>query len=121
MSHLMAEMPTPRPTPNPSVRIQKHEISSHVSLMAGSVAGGIEAGITVRTFVWQQSQAHSSQFPFEFAKTRVQLQNDGGSRNPLSVMHQVVRNEGIAALYKGCLPLVAVGLHEERQIARLII
>lgn len=48
-------------------------------------------------------------YPFEFAKTRVQLRQQKGQptpRNPFKVVAQVYRTEGIAALYKGCSTLV---------------
>ena len=47
--------------------------------------------------------------PFEFAKTRVQLRNDGNAsrpRNPFLVVTEVLRNEGTTALYKGCSSLI---------------
>ena len=61
-------------------------------------------------------QAHNTyagneKYPFEFAKTRVQLRNEtGGSapRNPFVVVQQVVKKEGARALYKGCSSLIAV-------------
>ncbi|KAL8977026.1 MAG: hypothetical protein Q9205_007092 [Flavoplaca limonia] len=65
-----------------------------VSFIAGGVAGGVEAIAT---------------YPFEFAKTRVQLRNQSGaasSKNPFLVVSQVLRNEGYRALYKGCSTLV---------------
>ncbi|KAL9001317.1 MAG: hypothetical protein Q9169_000208 [Polycauliona sp. 2 TL-2023] len=64
------------------------------SFVAGGVAGGVEATAT---------------YPFEFAKTRVQLRNQSGvvsSKNPFLVVSQVFRNEGYRALYKGCSTLV---------------
>ena len=70
--------------------------SSTVSLIAGGAAGGIEAAAT---------------YPFEFAKTRVQLGIDAGAqgpRNPFVVVSNVVRNEGLRALYKGCSSLIVV-------------
>lgn len=67
-----------------------------VSLLSGGVAGGVEAAAT---------------YPFEFAKTRVQLQstatNDNlNPRNPFRVVSHVFRTEGAGALYKGCSALV---------------
>lgn len=67
-----------------------------VSLISGGVAGGIEAGAT---------------YPFEFAKTRVQLRSEGGKptvspRNPFLVVSRVYSEEGIRALYKGCSTLI---------------
>ncbi|GAB7342388.1 hypothetical protein MBLNU457_g0604t1 [Dothideomycetes sp. NU457] len=70
--------------------------STLVSFLAGGIAGGVEGTAT---------------YPFEFAKTRVQLRNEGTSAikqsgNPLRVVTDVVRNEGFTALYKGCSSLV---------------
>ncbi|EGP83721.1 unnamed protein product [Zymoseptoria tritici ST99CH_1A5] len=65
-----------------------------VSLVAGGFAGAVEAAAT---------------YPFEFAKTRVQLREQKGvptPKNPFKVVFGVYTTEGIAALYKGCLPLV---------------
>ncbi|KAF2808636.1 tricarboxylate transport protein, mitochondrial precursor [Mytilinidion resinicola] len=65
-----------------------------VSLLAGGVAGGIEA---------------AASYPFEFAKTRVQLRSQKGvptPKNPFIVVSQVYRSEGLRALYKGCGALV---------------
>jgi solute carrier family 25 citrate transporter 1 len=47
------------------------------------------------------------QYPFEFAKTRLQLR-DGprGTKNPLVMIRQIVTNEGIGALYTGCSTLI---------------
>lgn len=49
------------------------------------------------------------QYPFEFAKTRVQLREKKGQptpRNPFKVVGQVYTEEGLRALYKGCSALV---------------
>ena len=66
-----------------------------VSLVSGGIAGGVEAAAT---------------YPFEFAKTRVQLRNEGNAsirpRNPFLVVAEVFRNEGPRALYKGCSSLI---------------
>ncbi|PVI08008.1 tricarboxylate transport protein, mitochondrial precursor [Periconia macrospinosa] len=65
-----------------------------VSLVAGGVAGGIEA---------------FTSYPLEFAKTRVQLRNQKGiptPKNPFFVVTQVYQKEGLRALYKGCSALV---------------
>ena len=65
-----------------------------VSLISGGIAGGVEAAVT---------------YPFEFAKTRVQLRNEGNAsrpRNPFLVVSDVFRNEGPRALYKGCSSLI---------------
>jgi len=66
-----------------------------VSLIAGGAAGGIESTIT---------------YPFEYAKTRVQLKGEYAPRNPFSVVAKVYAKEGWRALYMGCVPLVAVRL-----------
>ncbi|KAI1126059.1 mitochondrial carrier [Nemania abortiva] len=62
-----------------------------VALLAGGIAGGIEAACT---------------YPFEFAKTRVQLYGHEGARNPFAVVARVSRQEGLRALYKGCSTMV---------------
>ena len=52
---------------------------------------------------------NNSQYPFEFAKTRVQLREQKGKptpRNPFVVVARVYKNEGLSALYKGCSALV---------------
>lgn len=65
-----------------------------VSLIAGGTAGGIEATLT---------------YPFEYAKTRVQLRGEYAPKNPFAVVGKVIREEGVRALYMGCGTLVAVG------------
>ncbi|THC94186.1 hypothetical protein EYZ11_006327 [Aspergillus tanneri] len=64
-----------------------------ISLVSGGVAGGIEAAVT---------------YPFEFSKTRLQLHSQGAatSSNPLKLINQVARNDGIRALYTGCSTLI---------------
>lgn len=65
-----------------------------ISIVSGGIAGGIEG---------------AASYPFEFAKTRVQLQNEPGyrpPRNPYSIVINVYRSEGLSALYKGCGALV---------------
>ncbi|KUJ07786.1 mitochondrial carrier [Mollisia scopiformis] len=68
----------------------KPYISPYVSL-AGGVAGGFEAAMT---------------YPFEFAKTKVQLRGNSSTTNPLLVIRNVVQSDGIRALYTGCSKLV---------------
>lgn len=67
-----------------------------LSFLSGSIAGGVEASIT---------------YPIEFAKTRVQLRKETGTatriaQNPFLVIHNVVRQEGVRALYTGWSALV---------------
>lgn len=65
-----------------------------ISLIAGGAAGGIESFMT---------------YPFEFAKTRVQLKAEKGiptPKNPFVVVSQVIKGEGVRALYLGCSTLV---------------
>ncbi|KAF6785945.1 hypothetical protein CSOJ01_15512 [Colletotrichum sojae] len=63
-----------------------------LSLCAGGIAGGVEAACT---------------YPFEFAKTRVQLYgHQKGTRNPFAIVLRVAREEGIGALYKGCSTMI---------------
>ncbi|KAK8164917.1 mitochondrial carrier domain-containing protein [Phyllosticta citrichinensis] len=72
-----------------------NNIPTGVSLAAGGIAGAVEAATT---------------YPFEFAKTRVQLRNEEATStatpNPFAVVRDVVRHEGARALYKGCGSLV---------------
>ncbi|ETN46085.1 uncharacterized protein HMPREF1541_00269 [Cyphellophora europaea CBS 101466] len=65
-----------------------------VSLIAGGLAGGVEISIT---------------YPFEFAKTRVQLKDEGATaaRNPIAVLRDVIQKEGPRSLYKGCSTMIA--------------
>ncbi|KAF2761117.1 tricarboxylate transport protein, mitochondrial precursor [Pseudovirgaria hyperparasitica] len=70
---------------------QKQKPTPGVSLFAGSIAGAVEATAT---------------YPFEFAKTRVQLHGQSGSRNPFKIITQVARTEGIGAVYTGCSTLI---------------
>lgn len=71
---------------------QKQTPTALVSLLSGAVAGGVEATAT---------------YPFEFAKTRAQLQTGTSSaRNPFAVLSQVARSDGLAAIYTGCSTLI---------------
>ncbi|CAK9439377.1 uncharacterized protein LODBEIA_P35280 [Lodderomyces beijingensis] len=67
------------------------------SFIAGGVAGAVEGVIT---------------YPFEFAKTRLQLAPSStttrSSRNPLRLIYNVATTHGISALYVGC-PAFVVG------------
>lgn len=45
-------------------------------------------------------------YPFEFAKTTVQLKTSYGSNNPLKIVPSICRTQGIAAVYTGCSTLV---------------
>jgi solute carrier family 25 citrate transporter 1 len=64
-----------------------------VALIAGGAAGGTEGLIT---------------YPFEYAKTRVQLRGEHNIKNPFTVVGNVYKKEGFNALYMGCSTLVAV-------------
>ncbi|KAL2844367.1 mitochondrial carrier [Aspergillus pseudoustus] len=75
---------------------QVQRISPGISLVSGAIAGAVEATIT---------------YPFEFAKTRSQLGVTGSkgsaiSSNPLTLISQSVRDNGVQSLYKGCSTLV---------------
>nr|QKK35436.1 mitochondrial Ctp1 [Starmerella bombicola] len=68
------------------------------SFVAGATAGGCESFIT---------------FPFEFAKTRLQLLQSSPAlkarpSNPISLLLQVGRADGLSAIYAGCFPF-AIG------------
>lgn len=71
----------------------KRKVQPWMSLVAGGVAGGIEATIT---------------YPFEFAKTRSQLRSAGSLRNasPLQQLRTTFAAEGISGVYTGCSALV---------------
>lgn len=84
-----AQLPASKPSTTKSST--KTTPPAHISLLAGAVAGGVEASAT---------------YPFEFAKTRAQLYA-GGSKNPLTVIAQVTRSDGFAAIYTGCSTLIA--------------
>ncbi|KAJ5757434.1 Mitochondrial carrier protein [Penicillium nucicola] len=74
-------------------KTQRDKTPQWVSLVAGGVAGGLEAAIT---------------YPFEYSKTRVQLLDNSAVRtsNPLRLIFQVAKQEGVGALYTGCSTLV---------------
>lgn len=61
--------------------------------MAGAVAGGAEGFIT---------------YPFEFAKTRLQLINRSAnsSRNPLTLIARTAFTDGVGAIYAGIYPFL---------------
>lgn len=87
-----------RGAPKLSIDKSRREISAKpsptalVSLLSGAIAGGFEAAAT---------------YPFEFAKTRAQLQTTtGGSKNPFTVLAQVAKSDGIGAIYTGCSTLI---------------
>lgn len=62
-------------------------LSVGVTLASAAMAGAVESAVT---------------YPFEFAKTRVQLHTaPTSSKNPFSVIASVTRNEGLSALYTG--------------------
>lgn len=70
----------------------KQSPTAIVSLLSGAIAGGVEATAT---------------YPFEFAKTRAQLQaSTTGSRNPFAVIATVAKSDGIGAIYTGCSTLI---------------
>ncbi|KAJ5553233.1 Mitochondrial carrier protein [Penicillium frequentans] len=72
---------------------QRVKTPQWVSLVSGGVAGGVEAAIT---------------YPFEYSKTRVQLLDNSAIRtsNPLRLIFQVAKQEGVGALYTGCTTLI---------------
>ncbi|KAJ5332593.1 Mitochondrial carrier protein [Penicillium brevicompactum] len=72
---------------------QRAHTPQWVSLIAGGVAGAVEATIT---------------YPFEYSKTRVQLLDNSAvqTSNPLRLISQVAKQEGVGALYTGCSTLV---------------
>ncbi len=73
----------------------KKNVDPVKSFIAGGIAGAVEGVAT---------------YPFEFTKTRLQLLDKASksSRNPLIVIYQVARNQGISSLYVGC-PAFVIG------------
>ena len=70
----------------------KPKTSTTVLLFSSAIAGTVEAIAT---------------YPFEYAKTRVQLHTIAClHRNPFSVIYNVAKHEGVGALYTGCSTLV---------------
>jgi hypothetical protein len=57
------------------------------------------------------------QYPFEFAKTRAQLQTSK-SGNPLAVIAQVAREDGVRSIYTGCSTLILVRIKVEPALLR---
>ncbi|KAG4443079.1 hypothetical protein IFR05_001405 [Cadophora sp. M221] len=91
--------PLPLPT-QPTISLadepskkKKLSTSPIVSLLAGGIAGGVEATVT---------------YPTEYLKTRSQLRSDHAPQSLLRTFQNIVRTEGISALYTGCATL-AVG------------
>ncbi|SCU97679.1 LAMI_0F10946g1_1 [Lachancea mirantina] len=74
---------------------QKRQVDPLHSFLAGSLAGAVEASIT---------------YPFEFAKTRLQLVDKAAkvSRNPLTLIYTTAKTQGIGSIYVGC-PAFIVG------------
>ncbi|QLG72680.1 hypothetical protein HG535_0D03880 [Zygotorulaspora mrakii] len=73
----------------------KKQVDPLKSFLAGSLAGAVEASIT---------------YPFEFAKTRLQLLDKASksSRNPLVLIYNTAKTQSIASIYVGC-PAFIVG------------
>lgn len=71
------------------------KIDPFKSFLAGGIAGAIE-GMTT--------------YPFEFAKTRLQLisKSSTTSRNPLVLIYNIAKTQGVGALYVG-MPAFVVG------------
>lgn len=87
-------LPQPIPatqTPTTSTSA-KQKTSTPVLLISSATAGGVEALAT---------------YPFEYAKTRVQLQPHAHlHHNPFSVLCNIARYEGVGTIYTGCSTLV---------------
>ncbi|KAF1972046.1 mitochondrial carrier [Bimuria novae-zelandiae CBS 107.79] len=83
---------TQKPRKHATTALKTKELSAGVTVASAAIAGAVEAAAT---------------YPFEFAKTRVQLHMaPSAHRNPFSVISSVVRNEGVGALYTGSSSLV---------------
>ncbi|CCF58007.1 hypothetical protein KAFR_0D03590 [Kazachstania africana CBS 2517] len=78
-----------------SQKRRENNIDPRKSFAAGAIAGAIEASIT---------------YPFEFAKTRLQLidKTVKTSRNPLVLLYNTGKTQGIKSIYVGC-PAFIVG------------
>ncbi|KAK9465667.1 mitochondrial carrier domain-containing protein [Lipomyces arxii] len=72
----------------------KQSVPAWKSVVAGGIAGGVEAVVT---------------YPFEFAKTRLQLvdKTSTASKNPITLVARVAREEGVRTIYTGCSTLAA--------------
>ncbi|KAJ5993423.1 hypothetical protein N7451_009147 [Penicillium sp. IBT 35674x] len=72
------------------------QVSPAIAFISGAMAGGAESIIT---------------YPFEFAKTRVQLRRDLRNpqvmKYPVRIIHHVFQQEGTRAVYKGCSAMIA--------------
>lgn len=75
--------------------LEKKKVDPVKSFIAGGIAGAVEGVAT---------------YPFEFTKTKLQLldKSSKSSRNPLVVIYQVSKTQGVGALYVGC-PAFVVG------------
>ncbi|QBZ65032.1 hypothetical protein PoMZ_06736 [Pyricularia oryzae] len=96
---LSATLARPAVANSKTSQSEKKKISPVVSLVSGGIAGGVEAATT------KFRADESTQYPFEFAKTRAQLQ-PSGSRNPFAVLSQVARQDGFRSIYTGCSTLI---------------
>lgn len=74
---------------------EKKKVDPAKSFVAGALAGAVEASIT---------------YPFEFAKTRLQLvdKSSKASRNPLVLLFNTAKTQGVGSIYVGC-PAFIVG------------
>lgn len=84
----------PPPTHKTPTSTARYRPSAAVSLVSGAIAGGFEATVT---------------YPFEFAKTRAQLQVGAhmpGIKNPFAAIVYVARTDGVGAIYTGCSTLI---------------
>ncbi|KAH7361330.1 mitochondrial carrier domain-containing protein [Pyrenochaeta sp. MPI-SDFR-AT-0127] len=90
--HLTGIAQLPQISRSPKGPTTKKTPSAGVSLLSGAIAGGVEATAT---------------YPFEFAKTRAQLQaGPRSSKNPFAVVASVARSDGLRAIYTGCSTLI---------------
>lgn len=74
---------------------QSKQVDPSKSFIAGCLAGAVEASVT---------------YPFEFAKTRLQLLDKASkaTRNPLVLIYNTAKTQGIGSVYVGC-PAFIVG------------
>ena len=83
---------TPQRSRTTAKHTAKSKTSTPVLLFSSAIAGSVEAIAT---------------YPFEYAKTRVQLHTIASPHHkPFSIINNVARHEGVGALYTGCSTLV---------------
>lgn len=89
-------------------------MSPILSLVAGGIAGGVEATITVsmtRTDLIYKTDCWHPKYPTEFLKTHSQLRSDGTTQGIFRTFQTITKTQGLGAIYTGCSTLVIVSFH----------